>query len=78
MLLVYFGGSEEALILKGVKYNLNWKEKISIKIPDELGLGIHNTCTRGRLGSVSVYTMIKIKTESNFLQIWAVSDIDES
>lgn len=69
MLLVYFGGSEEALILKGIKYNLKWKEKISIKTPNELGVEIRNTCTRGRLGSVSVYTMIKIKTESSFLQI---------
>lgn len=33
--MVYWEGSEEALILKGVQYNLKWKEKISIKTTDD-------------------------------------------
>lgn len=35
---LYCEGSEEAVMWKGVKYNLKWKEKISIKTPkDSLG-----------------------------------------
>lgn len=35
VLLVFCDGSEEAVVLKGAKYNLKWKEKISIKTPKD-------------------------------------------
>lgn len=51
-------------MLKGVKYNLKWKVKISIKtLNGNLEQGFI-TSKKGTLGSVLAYIMIKIKTES--------------